>query len=75
MVSDSWVGRAPEQTYCEDPSLSGIRFHCTVSILDKEGKVEKILDRLPKTMRVDHEAVQDLGFPQGLDQLDQLYRM
>lgn len=70
VVSDNWIGWALEQTYCEDPSSSGIRFHRTVSILDKERKVEKILDRLPETMRVDHEAIQDFGFPQGLDQLD-----
>jgi hypothetical protein len=75
VVSDNWVGQVLGQTYCEDPSLSRVRFHCTVSILDKEGKVKKILDRLPETMRVDHEAIQDFGFPQVLDQLDQLERV
>ena len=79
VVSAKWVGQALRQalrqTYCEDPSVSGIRSHCTVSILDKEGKVKKILDRLPETMRVDHEAIQDFGFPHVLDQLVQLERM
>ena len=68
VVSDNWVRQVLERTYCEHASSPGIRFHCTESVLDKKGEVEEILDRLPETMRVDHEAIQDLGFPQGLDQ-------
>lgn len=75
VVSDNWVGRVRGQTYHEDSSLSGIWLHCTVSVLDKKGKVKEILDRLPETMRVDHEAIQDFGSPQVFDQLDQLERM
>ena len=67
VVSDNWVRQTLGQTYCEDSSLFGIRFHCTVSILDKKGKVKKILDRLPETMRVNHEAIQDFRFPQVFD--------
>jgi hypothetical protein len=43
-----------------------------MSILDKKGKVKKILDRLPETMWVNHEAIQNFGSPQVFDRLDQL---
>ena len=57
VVSDNWVGQALGQTYYKEPSSPGIWFHCTVSILDKKGEIEKILNRLPETMRVDYEAI------------------
>jgi len=75
VVSDNWVGHALGRTYHEDSSLFGIWFHCTVSVLDKKGKVKKILDRLSEAMRVDNEAIQDFGCPQVFDRLEQLERM